>query len=173
MCAAVGAVWVGSALLMAERNTWHLVRIPDPVARSVAIAALESAAIRLMDDNCRQVLSDFENLSGQPLADHLSSLKVDIQTYVRMLTFIDDSRHRICEKGGLLFTSPGSRVVRVCVEQLKRMGTRPHRLVPLMIHEVLHTLGLGESPPSSDAITARVIARCGADHSIHLKRALK
>jgi hypothetical protein len=146
-----------------EQKPWHLVRIPDPVARAAAIAALESAAERLIDVDCRKVLSDFANRSGQSLADQLSSLRVDIQTYVRMVTFIDDSRHGICEKGGLFFTSPGSRVVRVCVEQLKLMKTRPGDLMALIIHEVLHTLGLGESPPSSAAITARVIARCGRD----------
>jgi hypothetical protein len=31
----------------------------------------------------------------------------------------------------------------------------------LVIHEMLHSLGLGENPPPSDEITARVRARCG------------
>jgi hypothetical protein len=31
----------------------------------------------------------------------------------------------------------------------------------LLIHEFLHTLGLGENPPTSDAITQRVAVRCG------------
>jgi hypothetical protein len=31
----------------------------------------------------------------------------------------------------------------------------------ILIHEFLHTLGLGENPPTSDAITARVSIRCG------------
>jgi len=30
-----------------------------------------------------------------------------------------------------------------------------------MIHEALHTLGLGENPPTSAEITERVLARCG------------
>jgi hypothetical protein len=30
----------------------------------------------------------------------------------------------------------------------------------VVIHEVLHTLGLGENPPSSDQITRRVDLRC-------------
>lgn len=157
----VAAGSVGSASVMAQVNRWHLIRIPDPVARAAAIAGLESAGARLMETNCRKVLTDFENRKGQTLADHLTSLDVDIQTYVRMVTFIDDSRHEMCEKGGLFFTSPGSRVVRVCVEQLKQMKSRPDHLAALFIHEVLHTLGLGEAPPSSEAITARVIARCG------------
>ena len=31
----------------------------------------------------------------------------------------------------------------------------------ILIHETLHTLGLGENPPSSREITSRVLARCG------------
>jgi hypothetical protein len=30
----------------------------------------------------------------------------------------------------------------------------------LLIHEMLHSLGLGENPPTSHQITARVRARC-------------
>ena len=30
-----------------------------------------------------------------------------------------------------------------------------------MIHEFLHTLGLGENPPTSQEITERVSNRCG------------
>ena len=161
LCVVVAAGWVGSASIVAQVNRWHLIRIPDPVARATAIAGLESAGARLMETNCRKVLTDFENLNGQTLADHLTSLDVDIQTYVKMVTFMDDSRHAMCQKGGLFFTSPGSRVVRVCVEQLKQMKSRPDHLVALFIHEVLHTLGLGEAPPSSEAITARVMTRCG------------
>jgi len=31
----------------------------------------------------------------------------------------------------------------------------------ILIHELLHTLGLGENPPTSLEITARVTERCG------------
>jgi hypothetical protein len=31
----------------------------------------------------------------------------------------------------------------------------------IVIHEFLHTLGLGENPPTSQAITQRVAIRCG------------
>jgi hypothetical protein len=161
-CALLVAAWSHSATAIeADRTSWPLIRIPDPVARATAIAGLESASESLVNGDCGKVLTDYETERGQTLADRLSSLEVDIQTYVRMVTFVDDSRHRVCEKGGLFFTSPGSRVVRVCVEALKQMRSRPADLVALFIHEVLHSLGLGESPPSSEAITARVKARCG------------
>jgi hypothetical protein len=92
----------------------------------------------------------------------LSGFSVDFQTYLTMILFIDGSREPICLKGGLAFTAPGSRVVSVCVEELKRTWrTSPEYTVASIIHEVLHTLGLRENPPSSRVITARVLARCG------------
>jgi hypothetical protein len=78
-----------------------------------------------------------------------------------MITVLDDSRHRRCETGALFFTEPGSRVVRVCGNELTRMnGEHPQYVTASIIHEILHTLGLGERPPSSREITARVMIRC-------------
>jgi hypothetical protein len=109
-----------------------------------------------------KVLTDFQTINGFTPADQLAAWGIDIQTYLTMVTFIDDSRHRLCEKGGMFFTSPGSRVVRVCVEKFKSIRHRSRGyLAALVIHEILHTLGLGESPPSSDEITARAMLRCG------------
>jgi hypothetical protein len=31
----------------------------------------------------------------------------------------------------------------------------------MIIHEMMHTLGLGENPPTTFEITERVMARCG------------
>ena len=145
-----------------RREPWHLVRIPDPLARRATIAALESASARFADADCRKIFTDFEDGNGRSLADRLSSVAVDIHVYLTMVTFIDDTRHRRCATGVLVFTAPGSRVVRVCAEELKRINAQqPDYVVASLIHEILHTLGLGENPPSSREITARVLARCG------------
>jgi hypothetical protein len=139
-----------------------LVRIPDPVARWAAIDALEAASARCADAECSRVLTDFEDGDSRSLADQLSSIAVDIQAYLRMVTFIDDMRHPRCVSGVLAITSPGSRVVRVCVGELKEINAQqPEYIVATFIHEILHTLGLRENPPSSREITKRVIARCG------------
>jgi hypothetical protein len=107
-------------------------------------------------------LTDFEDVNGQSLADRLSSLGVDIQRYLTMITFIDDTRHARCTSGVLAFTAPGSRVVRVCTDELKRINQQqPEYVAASFIHEILHTLGLAENPPSSSEITKRVLARCG------------
>ena len=144
------------------REPWHLIRIPDPVVRRATIAALESASARFADADCGKIFTDFEDRDGRSLADRLSAVAADIRAYLTMITFIDDTRHKTCVSGVLAFTAPGSRVVRVCVDEFKRISTeQPDYAVASVMHEILHTLGLGENPPSSRQITARVRARCG------------
>ena len=65
-------------------------------------------------------------------------------------------------------TVPGVPRVFVCPaapaganSRLSRMEFQSGSLVEAMvIHEMLHTLGLGENPPSTFEITARVRGRC-------------
>ena len=62
---------------------------------------------------------------------------------------------RSCAKGALAVTEPGSRVVRVCGSRLvwRTWQQNSRQVVAALIHEALHTLGLGENPPSSVEIT--------------------
>jgi len=144
------------------RKPWPLIRIPDSVARRAAIDAMETASARFAHADCREILTDFEDGNGRSLADGLSSLAVEIQTYLTMVTFIDDTRNPRCVSGVLALTGPGSRVVRVCTIELKRMTAQQREYVAAtFIHEILHTLGLNENPPSPREITSRVLARCG------------
>ena len=144
------------------REPWRLIHIPDPVVRRITIAALEAASARFADTDCSKIFTDFEDGNGRSLADRLSAVAVDIHAYLKMITFIDDTRHKMCVTGALAFTAPGSRVVRVCVDEFKRIyPERPDYVVASLMHEILHTLGLGENPPTSRQITARVLARCG------------
>jgi hypothetical protein len=78
-----------------------------------------------------------------------------------MLVFINGSREAPCVTGTFAFTAPGSRVIRLCVEALKRTWLQDQEhTVANFIHEMLHTLGLGENPPSSAEITRRVETAC-------------
>ena len=155
--------WFGSMVAaQGQRGPWPLVHVADPVARQATTGALEAVAGRLAQDACREILTDFTDASGRSLASQLSSVATDIDTYLTMITFVDGTRDQRCDSGAVLFTAPGSRVVRVCSDQLKRIAPlKPEYVVASFIHEILHTLGLGENPPSSSQITARVLARCG------------
>jgi hypothetical protein len=93
------------------RDAWPGVHIPDPVARRASRQALDQARRLLGEPRCRSVLTQFEDREGHALADRLETLGVDVQTYLRMVVFIDDTRHRSCVEGVIAFTRPGSRVV--------------------------------------------------------------
>jgi hypothetical protein len=82
---------------------------------------------------------------------------------VERVWFVDGSEARPCLKSDALaaFTEPGSKVVHVCAATFARLAHQSTAAEVLVIHELLHTLGLGENPPSSREITARVTARCG------------
>ena len=144
----------------------RLVRIPDPVAGRATLGALDAAVTRFEDAGCRQILLDFADRDGRPLQDRLTSLRVDLDQYVSMLVFYDGTRAKTCEKGALAFTQPGSRVIHVCIDRLKSVQSdQPEYVIAALIHEILHTLGLEENPPSSSDITRRVNALCGRRRS--------
>jgi hypothetical protein len=151
----------GQEARLAEAR-WPLVHVPDPIANYLMGEMLDKASGLLTEPGCGSVLTDFRDQQGKPLTDRLVALAVDIRTYVTMITFIDDSRHRHCASGAVAFTEPGGRVVRLCVDRLKEAWARDRTYtLAVIIHELLHTLGLGENPPSSKEITSRVLARCG------------
>src|SRR5262245_981696 len=132
-----------------QRGRWPLVHVPDPVARRATTGALEAASARLAEDACREILAEFDDANGRSLASQLSSVATDMDSYRKMITFVDGTRDQRCDSGALLFTAPGRRVVRVCSDQLKRIAPlKPDYVVASFIHEILHTLGLGENPPS-------------------------
>ena len=68
----------------------------------------------------------------------------------------------------MMAATPGVPRVFVCPEGVGRVNSRLSRVEfksgslaeAMVIHEMLHTLGLGENPPSTLEITARVRERC-------------
>ncbi len=127
---------------------------------------LSGASRRLARPDCARVLSDFSDDAGRTLQQNLDTLGLEAPEYLRFVVFTDGSVRGSCGCGGrLVFTAPGSRVVFVCPQFRAEHWQKPVRAEALMIHEALHTLGLSENPPSSDAITKQVMARCGRDDS--------
>jgi hypothetical protein len=122
------------------------------------------ASEKLSEPSCRQIFSEFADLEGRPLGDRLSELGHDGSSYLteRVLFYNGNGRPACATREQVAFTSPGSAVVFVCSAQFVEKTHRdPGLAAALLIHEELHSLGLGENPPSSKEITARVIARCG------------
>lgn len=142
-------------------NTWRLY-IEDPYVRDAARRMLEEAARWLSFEECQQLLLDFADESGQRLGGRLAELGVTAVEYLRLIIFEDATNRSRCRQNGILaFTSPGSRVIYLCGRDFMRAAQRaPDDVRAIVIHEMLHSLGLGENPPSSRDITRRVRERC-------------
>lgn len=125
--------------------------------------AVRDASSKLSDSTCSRIFGDYRDSSGQTLQANLDALGRTGQGYVAWLNFYDGyGMSRCADRGTLASTSPGSRVVYICTAQFREKQRRdPGLAAALIIHEELHSLGLAENPPSSQAITAQVISRCG------------
>lgn len=127
--------------------------------------AVEGAARRLRRPECRRVLSDFKDQSGNLLETNLISLAVHPADYaLQFVWFADGSDKSQCRATIAAFTEPGSRVVFVCGRHFEQRSRGSELEI---IHEVLHSLGLGENPPSRDTISRQVAARCGGGDRPH------
>jgi hypothetical protein len=138
------------------------VRIAEPATARAVRRALEGAFERLADERCAAVLEDFTDASGEPLTRAAERLGATSQEVLGLLFFYDGSTKESCRPRNVQATTEvGSRVVLVCGLRFFETYTRkPFRAEAYLIHEMLHTLGLGENPPSGRAITRRVVKRC-------------
>jgi hypothetical protein len=140
------------------------VYLSDTVARGLVLRAISGAQRRLEQANCRRVLSDFTDPSGQPLVTPLIIIGRSPAEYlVERLWFVEDGTAPQCraDEGVAAFTAAASKVVHVCVKRFAALARRSTVAEMLIIHELLHTLGLGENPPASAEITRHVTNRCG------------
>jgi hypothetical protein len=100
--------------------------------------------------------------SGESLSAVLEARGESPDHYLAGLLFLDGSSHPHCRSGRVAaFTAPGWRVEYVCSAVFRgRLRHHPADAEAALIHEALHTLGLGENPPTPRAIQRRVYARC-------------
>jgi hypothetical protein len=128
---------------------------------AVVERAREGAARRLEDAECRRIFSDFHDARGRTLERNLEKWAMSPAEYLQILPFVDGSGEPLCRKPKVMLVSlPNVPRVIVCPGFARVQRGQPQTAESLVIHEVLHTLGLGENPPSSAEITQRVEARC-------------
>jgi hypothetical protein len=127
------------------------------------------AATRLDGAECRKLLSEFKDHEGRTLESNLEPLGLSPSRYLLLLDFVDGTPVPACGKPAVaMAANPGLRRVFVCPVGPGRINSRLSRIEfesgslaeAMMIHEMLHTLGLGENPPTTFEITARVRERC-------------
>ena len=136
----------------------------DPRVAPALRGALVEAAARLSAPGCSVLLTDFADArTGRPLAETLARTGLDTDGWLRSLHVLrGDGRHGCVAGRTFAFTPVGSTVVWVCPLALERLRRSQRGLVAnVLVHETLHSLGLGENPPSSEEITLRVERRCG------------
>jgi hypothetical protein len=124
--------------------------------------SLARASGRLEKPQCQRVFTDFQDASGRPLQDALDRTGLSGAEHLGTLLFYDGSAQPRCSgPRTLAFTFVGSQIVFVCAQQFVAAARRDPILADAaLIHESLHSLGLGENPPTSSEITSRVISRC-------------
>jgi hypothetical protein len=132
--------------------------------QSILDLAARRAVKALNAPECGSLFSEFRDARGRPLQQNLDARGETAPEYlVHTLRFADGSLNAPrCQSDQIAaLTAPGSLVVMVCPAQLERVAREDLRYAAaVLIHETLHTLGLGENPPSSEEITGRVLARC-------------
>jgi len=141
------------------------VHVADSRAHHSVVLAVQGAQRRLERPDCQRLFTDFQDTEGHPLIDSLNATPFSPADYlVRQILFVAADETPQCRRDEVvtMFTAPGYKVVHVCGARFaKRFERDPVVSEILVIHEVLHTLGLGENPPSSAAITGQVTKRCG------------
>jgi hypothetical protein len=111
------------------------------------------------------VFTDFTDAEGRTLQQNLEEWGASPAEYIRLIPFVDGSSQALCRRTKTaLAATPGVRRVFVCKTFADFALRQPAIAESMVIHEILHTLGLGESPqrgaPTSIEITQRVEARC-------------
>jgi hypothetical protein len=154
---------VGSGLSRGVQASVMLAFV-DAGQRLAVSRATDGAARRLATPGCRLLLNDFTNAAGQALEAAQAAAPTTLLQQLAALRFIDGRDAALCRTGPTLaFTVPGARVVHVCGRRFRERYDADRTGVEIIvIHEFLHTLGLGENPPSSDAITMQVAKRCAS-----------
>jgi hypothetical protein len=136
-------------------------RLRRPAERMAVAQALRGAARRLAREQCQGLLDEFTDASGQPLRAALEAQARDVEEYLGRVLFYDAPEVACQEQMLAGVTAAGSRVIRVCGRRFARTVSESSRHAEaIVIHEMLHSLGLGENPPTSDYITLRVMLRC-------------
>jgi hypothetical protein len=137
----------------------------EPVfLRESVRAAVEEATQRVEGARCQVLFQEFRDPQGRLLYERLEESRLSPAELLRTIRFVSGAGRAPCASRDVLaYSTPGLRTVAVCPESFGRVQrTNPEVASYIVIHELLHTLGLGENPPTSLEITSRVRKRCAA-----------
>jgi hypothetical protein len=155
------AVWAPSEYASAE-EAGPTVRIDDGFTAAAVRSAVKGAARRLRRASCQRLLAEFVDAAGHTLQANLDARGLTALDQLQSIDFEDGVSRPLCDKTGIhAVTRPGIAVVYICGGAFVAAHQRNSYLAEsYIIHELLHTLGLGENPPKSQEITDRVNVAC-------------
>ena len=159
---AIACAWQVQTVIFAGGDAHCLFR--EPSTRFVVQRAIDGAARRLTRAPCQQVFDDFSTVAGELLRSALDRTQMTPAQFLGSLRFADGLATPQCRTYQHLaaYTAPGHPVIFVCGERFaSRFRDDPRAAELIVIHEMLHAVGLGESPPASEDITTQVMRRCG------------
>ena len=133
-------------------------QIGDAELAGAVARAARGAQRRLRRDTCERVIDVFATTSGRPVRDVLADLQATAPAALSRVIFRDGQQSPSCRGSVAAFTGAGSRVVFVCGKVFARIDRAATELI--VIHELLHTLGVGERPPRSNEIDQAVATHC-------------
>jgi hypothetical protein len=153
---------LAALLILPLAADWPNVHIEDLYTRDAATRALRGASEWLARPKCQTLFEEFKDERGRPLAAKLRELETDPEGYLRMVLFLDGADSSTCQRHGVLaFTTRGNRAIYLCGRDFARAWRRDApEAQATVIHELLHSLGLGENPPSPRQISYRVQQLC-------------
>jgi hypothetical protein len=166
----VRRVFAAAVVVVSLAATQSLLAAPQAKAINRPLSGFDAAAVdrakegakqKLQEAECRRILTDFKDREGRPLQESLDKWGVSAAEYLQMIPFLDGASQKACRWSKVdLVTTPGTPRVLVCAQFATTQVRDPWLAEDIVIHEMLHTLGLGENPPTSTEITKRVKGRC-------------
>jgi len=137
-------------------------RLLLPFDAAAVRQAVDGARERIATPSCQSLLEEFKAPDGVTLRSHLEESGATLEARLQDLHFFDASNLPACRPAQVhAFTRPGLGAVYVCAARFTAARLRePELAEAVVIHELLHTIGLGENPPTPAYITARVKDRC-------------
>jgi hypothetical protein len=137
-----------------------LARLRDSRTRTALLQAIEGAGRRFGHPRCQALLTTFADAAGRPLQEALDAQGLRPSDYLGRIFFYDGQASG-CRAPRLAYTERGSHAVFVCGPRFWTVWREnPAYAECAVIHEALHSLGLGENPPTWEEITARVLEAC-------------
>ena len=134
---------------------------PLPAHEERVVEHVRTGAMRrLRSAECRKVLEDFRDGEGHLLSVRLGRFALPADEYLGRLALRDGRSRPLCREGAYLLSTPGAGRILVCPRFMDKAWRDRGGAEVYLIHEMLHTLGLGEDPPSPWQISRQVARRC-------------